>query len=76
MPSSASTSAVNAGLGVAMIQSQSSFDVPRTWGLAVVMGLTVGVVYAAMGILSRVLLPWAAGERPLSVLQLAPDGQG
>ena len=59
------------GLGVAMIQSQSSFDVPRTWGLAVVMGLTVGVVYAAMGILSRVLLPWAAGERPLSVLQLA-----
>jgi sulfonate transport system permease protein len=59
------------GLGVAMIQSQSSFDVARTWGLAVVMGLTVGVVYAAMGILSRVLLPWAAGERPLSVLQLA-----
>jgi sulfonate transport system permease protein len=59
------------GLGVAMIQSQSSFDVPRTWGLGVVMGLTVAVVYAAMGILSRVLLPWAAGERPLSVLQLA-----
>jgi sulfonate transport system permease protein len=59
------------GLGVAMIQSQSSFDVPRTWGLAVVMGLTVGVVYAAMGILSRALVPWAAGERPLAVLQLA-----
>ena len=63
------------GLGVAMIQSQSSFDVARTWGLAVVMGLTVGVVYAAMGILSRVLLPWAAGERPLSVLQLALVGR-
>ena len=59
------------GLGVAMIQSQSSFDVARTWGLAAVMGLTVGVVYAAMGLLSRLLLPWAAGERPLAVLQLA-----
>jgi ABC-type nitrate/sulfonate/bicarbonate transport system permease component len=59
------------GLGVAMIQSQSSFDVSRTWGLAVVMGLTVGIVYAAMGVLARVLLPWAAGERPLAVLQLA-----
>ena len=54
-----------------MIQSQSSFDVARTWGLAAVMGLTVGVVYAAMGLLSRLLLPWAAGERPLAVLQLA-----
>lgn len=59
------------GLGVAMIQSQSSFDVARTWGLAVVMGLTVGVVYAAMGVLAAVLLPWASGERPLAVLQLA-----
>jgi sulfonate transport system permease protein len=58
------------GLGVAMIQSQSSFDVARTWGLAVVMGLTVGLVYAAMGALARFLLPWAAGERPLAVLQL------
>ena len=37
------------GLGVAMIQSQSSFDVARTWGLALVMGLTVGLVYAVTG---------------------------
>ena len=58
------------GLGVAMIQSQSSFDVARTWGLAVVMGLTVGLVYAVTGVLARLLLPWAAGERPLAVLQL------
>ena len=58
------------GLGVAMIQSQSSFDVARTWGLAVVMGLCVGLVYAVMGVLARLLLPWAAGERPLAVLQL------
>jgi ABC-type nitrate/sulfonate/bicarbonate transport system permease component len=58
------------GLGVAMIQSQSSFDVERTWGLAVVMGLTVGLVYAVTGVLARLLLPWAAGERQLTVLQL------
>jgi ABC-type nitrate/sulfonate/bicarbonate transport system permease component len=64
------------GLGVAMIQSQSSFDVARTWGLAVVMGLTVGLVYAATGVLARLLLPWAAGERPLAVIQLGTARSG
>jgi ABC-type nitrate/sulfonate/bicarbonate transport system permease component len=64
------------GLGVAMIQSQSSFDVARTWGLAVVMGLTVGLVYAVTGVLARFLLPWAAGERPLAVLQLGAGRAG
>lgn len=58
------------GLGVAMILSQSSFNVARTWGLAIVIGVSVGVVYAVTGLLARVLLPWAAGERPISVLQL------
>jgi sulfonate transport system permease protein len=58
------------GLGVAMILSQSSFDVARTWGLAIVIGVTVGLAYAATGLLARVLLPWATGERPISVLQL------
>ena len=58
------------GLGVAMILSQSSFDVARTWGLAVVIGATVGLAYGAAGALARVLLPWASGERPISVVQL------
>jgi ABC-type nitrate/sulfonate/bicarbonate transport system permease component len=64
------------GLGVAMIQSQSSFDVARTWGLALVMGLTVGLVYAVTGVLARLLLPWASGERPLAVVQLGARRSG
>jgi ABC-type nitrate/sulfonate/bicarbonate transport system permease component len=64
------------GLGVAMIQSQSSFDVDRTWGLALVMGLTVGLVYAVTGVLARLLLPWASGERPLAVVQLGTARAG
>jgi sulfonate transport system permease protein len=58
------------GLGVAMILSQSSFNVARTWGLAVVIGVTVGLAYAITGLLARALLPWASGERPITVLQL------
>jgi sulfonate transport system permease protein len=58
------------GLGVAMILSQSSFDVARTWGLAIVIGVSVGLAYALTGLIARLLLPWATGERPITVLQL------
>ena len=58
------------GLGVAMILSQSSFQVARTWGLAIVIGVSVGVAYAITGLVARFLLPWASGERPITVLQL------
>lgn len=64
------------GLGVAMILSQSSFDVARTWGLAVVIGVTVGLAYATTGLMARLLLPWATGERPISVLQLGGIRRG
>ena len=63
------------GLGVAMILSQSSFNVARTWGLAVVIGVSVGLAYALIGLLARVLLPWATGERPITVLQLGESRQ-
>ncbi len=58
------------GLGVAMILSQSSFQVARTWGLAIMIGVSVGVAYAITGLVARFLLPWASGERPITVLQL------
>ena len=64
------------GLGVAMILSQSSFQVARTWGLAVVIGVTVGLAYAVTGLIARFLLPWAAGERPITVLQLGQSRRG
>ena len=64
------------GLGVAMILSQSSFQVARTWGLAVVIGVTVGLAYAVTGLIARLLVPWAAGERPITVLQLGQSRRG
>lgn len=48
------------GLGVAMIQAQSSFEVARTWGLALVVSALAGVLYLGAGILGRILTPWAA----------------
>lgn len=58
------------GLGVAMINSQASFDVARTWGLAIVISILVGIAYALTGLLARATVPWALGERPIAVLQL------
>jgi ABC-type nitrate/sulfonate/bicarbonate transport system permease component len=34
------------------------------------MGLAVGLVYFVTGVIARLLLPWASGERPLAVVQL------
>ena len=59
-----------------MILSQSSFQVARTWGLAVVIGVTVGLAYAVTGLIARLLLPWASGERPITVLQLGQSRRG
>lgn len=47
------------GLGVAMIQAQGSFQVERVWGLAVVTALIAAAAYAAIPLVTRLLLPWA-----------------
>ena len=49
----------NAGLGAELIQSQTSFQVTETWGLAVFIALIAGVAYALTSLAARVLLPWA-----------------
>lgn len=48
------------GLGVAMIASQQSFDVPRTWGLAVVMTILSAIVYVGTGWIGDRMAPWRA----------------
>jgi ABC-type nitrate/sulfonate/bicarbonate transport system permease component len=50
----------NAGLGASLIQSQTSFQVTETWGLAVFIAALAGVVYALTSLVARVLLPWSA----------------
>jgi ABC-type nitrate/sulfonate/bicarbonate transport system permease component len=49
----------NAGLGAELIQSQTSFQVNETWGLAVFIAAIAGAAYALTSLAARVLLPWA-----------------
>src|SRR5262245_66039956 len=48
-----------------MVESQSSFDVPRTWGIALVTGALAGIGYALISLSGRVLTPWAGREQLL-----------
>jgi len=42
--------------------SQQQFQVPRTWGLALVAGLIAGAGYAIVALVARVVTPWSRGE--------------
>ncbi len=63
------------GLGVAMIASQQSFDVARTWGLAAVLTILSASVYALTGWLGRRLAPWEATSTDLGEI-LTPSTGG
>ncbi|MGP9723895.1 ABC transporter permease [Corynebacterium sp. AOP40-9SA-29] len=45
------------GLGVAMIQAQGSFNVPRAWGLAIVTAAVAAVAYAVIPLVAKLLFP-------------------
>jgi ABC-type nitrate/sulfonate/bicarbonate transport system permease component len=47
------------GIGIAMIASQTSYEVSRTWGLAIVAGLLAAVAYGVTAMVGRSLTPWA-----------------
>jgi ABC-type nitrate/sulfonate/bicarbonate transport system permease component len=47
------------GLGVAMINSQQSLAVERTWGIALVATALSGAAYALTALIGRLLTPWA-----------------
>jgi ABC-type nitrate/sulfonate/bicarbonate transport system permease component len=47
------------GLGVAMINSQQSLDVSRTWGIALVATALSGLAYGLTALVGRLLTPWA-----------------
>jgi len=46
------------GLGVAMIQAQGAFDVPRAWALAIVTSLLAAAAFIAVPLLVRWTMPW------------------
>lgn len=48
------------GIGVAMIASQQSFNVTRTWGLGILLTLLSATLYLGTGWLGHRLSPWQA----------------
>lgn len=57
----------SSGLGVALLQAQSSFEVAKTFSIAIVMAALAGVVFALVRLLARVLVPWDAPQLAASV---------
>jgi ABC-type nitrate/sulfonate/bicarbonate transport system permease component len=47
------------GLGIFMINSQQAFDVPRTWGVAIISTSIAGAVFALTSLVARLVTPWA-----------------
>jgi len=50
------------GLGVMLVASQSSFQVSRTWAVALTMSALAGSVYALAGWLGKRATPWVAKD--------------
>jgi len=63
------------GLGVALIQAQSSFEVSRTWGVALVLSALAGLLYAAVSLISRLAVPWESREAMVGIGS-ASDNEG
>jgi ABC-type nitrate/sulfonate/bicarbonate transport system permease component len=47
------------GLGVFMVASETSFEVARTWGIAVVIAALAGAGYGLTALAEYLLVPWA-----------------
>jgi ABC-type nitrate/sulfonate/bicarbonate transport system permease component len=50
---------LSSGLGIAMIASEQSLAITRTWGIALVAGAVAGIAYFLIGYGGRLLTPWA-----------------
>ena len=53
---------VDSGIGVALTAAQTSFNVPRTWGLAVAAAAMAGIGYAIVAVVARFVTPWTAAS--------------
>lgn len=50
---------IDTGLGVAMTISETSLNVSRTWGIALIAGAVAGLGYGLTALVGRLLLPWS-----------------
>lgn len=53
----------DSGLGVAMINSEQSLNIARTWGIALVATALAGLGYAVLAAAGRLATPWARAAR-------------
>jgi len=53
----------DSGLGVAMINSEQSLNIARTWGIALVATALAGLGYAVMAMAGRAATPWTRAAR-------------
>ncbi|WP_024801896.1 ABC transporter permease [Nocardia sp. BMG51109] len=49
---------VDSGIGVALTAAQTSYNVPRTWGMALAAAALAGLGYAVVALVARVVRPW------------------
>jgi ABC-type nitrate/sulfonate/bicarbonate transport system permease component len=53
---------VDSGIGVALTAAQSSYNVPRTWGMALAAAALAGLGYAIVALVARLLRPLTGME--------------
>ncbi|MGY1894277.1 ABC transporter permease [Nocardia gipuzkoensis] len=53
---------VDSGIGVALTAAQTSYNVPRTWGMALAAAALAGLGYALVALAARSAAPWTARE--------------
>ncbi|MFJ4653085.1 ABC transporter permease [Nocardia sp. NPDC088792] len=53
---------IDSGIGVALTAAQTSYNVPRTWGMALAAAALAGLGYAIVAIIARLALPWTRAE--------------
>ncbi len=53
---------VDSGIGVALTAAQSSYNVPRTWGMALAAAALAGLGYAIVALVARLLRPLTGAE--------------
>jgi ABC-type nitrate/sulfonate/bicarbonate transport system permease component len=53
---------VDTGIGVALTAAQNSYNVPRTWGMALAAAALAGLGYLLVSVLARALAPWTGSE--------------
>lgn len=51
------------GFGPAMVNAQQSLEIARVWGVALVSGLIAGGGYALFSLISKLVTPWAKGDK-------------